>query len=95
MSGLVIEPNQYSTPVNFYFMARCVFGSRHARDMPITNIELCTVSRAHQAVTFEFTIPERATVVRAQVFDAIDLSIQVYDHDKAIFDFEGGWLAGL
>lgn len=76
-------------------MARCVFGSGHARDMPITNIELCTVSRTNQAVTFEFAIPERATVVRAQVFDAIDLPIQVYDHDKPVFDFEGGWLAGL
>ena len=70
-------------------MARCVFRGGHTRHVPVADVEFCAVPRANQTMAFEFTITEGAAIVRAHVFDAKHLPIQLDDHDKAIFDFEG------
>jgi len=63
--------------------------------MSIAHVEFCAVSRTDQAIAIEFTVAKRAAIVRAKVFDAIDLGIVPDEHNITIEYLHGLGLANL
>jgi hypothetical protein len=57
--------------------------------MSIAHVEFRAVSRTDQAIAIKFTVAKRAAIVRAKVFDAIDLGIVSYEHNIAIENLHG------
>jgi hypothetical protein len=65
-------------------MTGSVLSCWHAYDMSIANVEFRAVSRTDQAIAIEFTVAKCAAIVRAKVFDAIDLGIVPDEHNITI-----------
>jgi hypothetical protein len=56
--------------------------------MPIAHVKLGSVPGAHQTKSVEFPIPQRSTIMRAQILDGVYVAIDGDDHHKAVIDFK-------
>jgi hypothetical protein len=63
--------------------------------MSVANIKLRAVAWADQAIAIEFTVAKGTAIVRAQVFDAINLCIVSDEHNIAIENLHGLGSSGL
>lgn len=91
----IAQSHQHLVAVDSDFVARGILGCRHAYNMSVANIKLRAVSWTYQAITIEFTVAKSATVMRAQVFDAINLRVISDEHNIAIEDLHGLGFSGM
>jgi hypothetical protein len=69
-------------------MAGGILRGRHAQDMAIADVEFCTVPWACDAISVELSVTQSSSIMRTEIFDAVDMAVDGDGNDKSILDFE-------
>jgi len=79
---------------NLYLVRAGWFGGGHGDSGSATDVELGAMPRTNKAMSFEFSVAQRAAVVGAEVIDAIKLAVEVNQHHDPVVDLDD-FLAGV
>jgi hypothetical protein len=70
-------------------VARGVFGGGHRQGFSRAQVKTCSVTWTLDTASGQLTVAERPAVMRANIVEAIKVSLDVSDQDHAIGKFNG------